>query len=108
MNSSVRNAVLWVIMFGLAVLVWAVFKGSQTKCQQPTFSELYQDVQEGKVESITINAATGEVPAAPSNASASAQLPERMASWARSCRSQAAPGCAVSAWRASAARPSAA
>jgi cell division protease FtsH len=61
MNSSVRNAVLWVIMFGLAVLVWAVFKGSQTKGAQPAFSELYQEVQDGKVESITINAATGEV-----------------------------------------------
>ncbi|HLH43138.1 MAG TPA: ATP-dependent zinc metalloprotease FtsH [Bryobacteraceae bacterium] len=61
MNSSIRNAVLWVIMFGLAVLVWAVFKGSQTKGSQPAFSELYQQVQDGKVESITINAATGEV-----------------------------------------------
>ena len=48
-------------MFGLAVLVWAVFKGSQTKGSQPAFSELYQQVQEGKVDSITINAATGEV-----------------------------------------------
>jgi cell division protease FtsH len=61
MNSSVRNAVLWVIMFGLAVLVWAVFKGSQTKGDQPTFSQLYQYVQDGKVDSITINAATGDV-----------------------------------------------
>ena len=61
MNSSIRNAVLWVIMFGLAVLVWAVFKGSQTKGSTPTFSELYQYVQDGKVESIVINAATGEV-----------------------------------------------
>jgi cell division protease FtsH len=48
-------------MFGLAVLVWAVFKGSQAKGDQPVFSELYQKVQDGKVESITINAATGEV-----------------------------------------------
>jgi cell division protease FtsH len=61
MNSSVRNAVLWVIMFGLAVLVWAVFKGSQTKGATPAFSELYQEVQDGKVDSITINAATGDV-----------------------------------------------
>jgi cell division protease FtsH len=61
MNSSVRNAVLWVIMFGLAVLVWAVFKGSHPAGAQPAFSELYQEVQDGKVESITINAATGDV-----------------------------------------------
>src|SRR6516225_478517 len=61
MNSSIRNVVLWVIMFGLAVLVWAVYKGSQTKGQQPAFSELYEQVKEGKVESVTINAVTGDV-----------------------------------------------
>ena len=61
MNSSIRNVVLWVIMFGLAVLVWAVYKGSQTKGQQPTFSDLYEQVKEGKVESVTINAVTGDV-----------------------------------------------
>jgi len=61
MNSSIRNAVLWVIMFGLAVLVWAVYKGSQTKGAQPSFSQLYEQVKEGKVESITINAITGDV-----------------------------------------------
>src|SRR5215831_6328194 len=61
MNSSIRNAVLWVIMFGLAVLVWAVYKGSQTKGSQPAFSELYKQVDEGKVESVTINAVTGDV-----------------------------------------------
>jgi cell division protease FtsH len=67
MNSSIRNAVLWVIMFGLAVLVWAVYKGSQTKGSQPAFSELYKQVDEGKVESVTINAVTGDVQGAYKN-----------------------------------------
>src|SRR5579884_2100942 len=61
MNSSLRNAVLWVIMFCLAVLVWAVFKGSKTQGAQPSFSELYQQVKDGKVESVTINPATGDI-----------------------------------------------
>jgi cell division protease FtsH len=54
-------------MFGLAVLVWAVYKGSQTKGQQPAFSELYEQVKEGKVESVTINAVTGDVQGAYKN-----------------------------------------
>jgi cell division protease FtsH len=62
MNSSVRNAFLWLIILCIVVLVWAVFKGGKQGSQStPTFSELYQQVDEGKVESITINAASGDV-----------------------------------------------
>src|SRR5207249_7358661 len=61
MNSSVRNAVLWLIILCLVVLVWAVFKGSKAPGAQPQFSELFKQVDDGKVESVTINAVTGEV-----------------------------------------------
>src|ERR1051326_2339915 len=61
MSSTFRNAVLWVIMACLAVLVWAVFKGSKTQGSQPSFSDLYQQVRDGKVESVVINPATGDI-----------------------------------------------
>ena len=57
MNSSVRNAVLWLIILCLVVLAWAVFKTSKPAGKTPNFSELYRDVNEGKVESVTVNAA---------------------------------------------------
>src|SRR5260370_16676518 len=61
MNSSVRNAVLWLIILCLVVLVWMVFKGSKPASQALDFSQLVQEATDGKIESITINAATGEV-----------------------------------------------
>jgi cell division protease FtsH len=61
MNSSVRNAVLWLIILCLVVLVWAVFKGSKPTGQTPQFSELVQEVKDGKVESVTFNSTTGDI-----------------------------------------------
>jgi cell division protease FtsH len=61
MNSSVRNAVLWLIILCLVVLVWAVFKGSKPQGRQPDFSELVNDVNEGKVEKVLINSTTGDI-----------------------------------------------
>jgi len=61
MNSSVRNAVLWLIILCLVVLVWAVFKGSKPQGRQPDFSQLYEDVKDGKVEQVLINSSTGDI-----------------------------------------------
>src|SRR5271170_6475966 len=61
MNSSVRNAVLWLIILCLVVLVWAVFKGSKPTGQTPQFSELVQEVRDGKVESVNFNGTTGDI-----------------------------------------------
>src|ERR1700686_4717709 len=61
MNSSVRNAVLWLIILCLVVLVWAVFKSSKMPGVQPGFSELVKDVKDGKVDRITLNSVTGDV-----------------------------------------------
>ena len=61
MNSSVRNAVLWLIILCLVVLLWAVFKSAKAPGAQPNFSELLKDIQAGKVRQITINNSTGNV-----------------------------------------------
>jgi cell division protease FtsH len=61
MNSSVRNAVLWLIILCLVVLVWAVFKSSKPPGAQPNFSELVKDIKDGKVQQISINSSTGDV-----------------------------------------------
>ncbi len=61
MNSSVRNAVLWLIILCLVVLVWAVFKSNKPAGAQPQFSELVKEVKDGKVDSVTVNSGTGEI-----------------------------------------------
>jgi cell division protease FtsH len=49
------------IVLCLVVLVWTVFKQSKTPTNQPPFSELVKQVQDGKVDRVTINAVTGDV-----------------------------------------------
>ena len=61
MNSNVRNAVLWLIVLCLVVLVWAVVHHPTTQGKTPQFSDLYRDVQDGKVEKATFNSTTGDV-----------------------------------------------
>ncbi|MGD1093296.1 MAG: ATP-dependent zinc metalloprotease FtsH [Bryobacteraceae bacterium] len=61
MNSSVRNAVLWLIILCLVVLVWAVFKSSKPPGAQPQFSDLVKEVKEGRVDSVTVNSSTGDI-----------------------------------------------
>ena len=61
MNSTVRNAVLWLTIICLVVLVWAVVRTSKPAGRTPNFSELVRDVKDGKVESVTINGATGDI-----------------------------------------------
>ena len=61
MNSNVRNAVLWLIVLCLVVLVWAVFRHPADAGKSPQFSDLYRDVQDGKVEKATFNSTTGDV-----------------------------------------------
>ena len=60
MNSSVRNAVLWLVVLILVVLVFAVFKSTKAPGKQPEFSQLVQEVKDGKVSNVVINSAKGE------------------------------------------------
>ena len=62
MNSNVKTAVFWVVIICVAVLLWAVVHTGRAKPDdQPTFSQLLQAVQEGKVDKITVNSSTGDV-----------------------------------------------
>src|SRR5690348_7877241 len=61
MNSNVRNAVLWLIVLCLVVLVWAVFRHSPNPGKTPQFSDLVREVKEGKVDHLTLNATTGAI-----------------------------------------------
>jgi cell division protease FtsH len=61
MNSTIRNGVLWLIVLCLILLVWAVVKQSTKQEKTLQFSELVSDVKSGKVESISINTATGDI-----------------------------------------------
>ena len=51
-NSNVRNAVLWLVILCMVVLVWVAFRTSKVTGQTPDFSELIQDVKDGKVDKI--------------------------------------------------------
>jgi cell division protease FtsH len=61
MNSSVRNAVLWLIILCLVVLVWVAIKGTRPQGRQPDFSELVQEIKDGKVDRVVINSTTGDI-----------------------------------------------
>jgi cell division protease FtsH len=61
MNSSVRTAVVWLMVLCLVAVVVMVFRGSKAPGDQPVFSELVRKVRAGEVDKVTINAATGDV-----------------------------------------------
>ena len=61
MNSSVRNAVLWLTVLCLGVLVYVVFRGTKAPGDQPVFTELVRKVNSGEVDSVVINSMTGDV-----------------------------------------------
>src|SRR4051794_1034332 len=62
MNSNVKTAIFWVVIICLAVLLWAVVKtGNRQQPHTPIFSELMKKVNDGEVESATVNSSTGEV-----------------------------------------------
>ena len=56
MNSNVKTAVLWIVLICVLVLLWAVVRtgksGSET---QLTFSQFLNQVDQGKVKSVTIS-----------------------------------------------------
>jgi cell division protease FtsH len=61
MNSNVRNAVLWLVVLCMVVLVWVAFRTNKAPGAQPSFSDLVTQVKDGKVERVTINAVTGDI-----------------------------------------------
>jgi cell division protease FtsH len=62
MNSNVKTAVFWVVIICVAVLLWAVVHTGRGKVDdQPTFTDLMNSVEQGRVKSIVVNSSTGDV-----------------------------------------------
>src|SRR5262245_50360512 len=54
MSSNMKNAVLWLVLIAVAALIWIVVRGGQSNLDQPSFAQLIQYIEEGKVRSINI------------------------------------------------------
>ena len=62
MNSNVKTAVFWVVIICVAVLLYAVVHTGKAKVEdQPTFTDLMNYVEQGKVKSVVVNSTTGDV-----------------------------------------------
>jgi cell division protease FtsH len=62
MNSNVKTAVFWVVIICVAVLLWAVVHTGRAKVDdQPTFTDLMNSVEQGRVKSVVVNSSTGDV-----------------------------------------------
>jgi cell division protease FtsH len=62
MNSNVKTAVLWFVIICVAVLLWAVVHTGRGKVEdQPTFTQLMDSVEKGRVKTIVVNSSTGDV-----------------------------------------------
>jgi cell division protease FtsH len=62
MNSNVKTAVLWFVIICVAVLLWAVVHTGRSKAEdQPTFTQLMDYVEKGRVKTIVVNSSTGDV-----------------------------------------------
>jgi cell division protease FtsH len=55
-NSNIKTALFWVVLIGIAVLLFAVVRTGQGRKEQPlTFSEFLDKVQQGQVKEVTIS-----------------------------------------------------
>ncbi len=62
MNSNVKTAVLWFVIICVAVLLWAVVHTGRAKVEDtPTFTQLMDSVEKGRVKAIVVNSSTGDV-----------------------------------------------
>src|SRR5918911_2987599 len=62
MNNNVKTAVIWVVIVCVAALLWAVVHTGRGRVDdQPTFTDLMNYVEQGRVKSIIVNSSTGDV-----------------------------------------------
>ena len=55
MNSNVKNAVIWVVLICVVVLLWAVVRTGQTRKEENlTFTTFLTDVEGGRVRAVEI------------------------------------------------------
>ena len=54
MNPTIRTLVVWVAIFVVVILLWNAFQTGRMNRQQITFSEFMEDIQQGRIEEVTI------------------------------------------------------
>ena len=56
MNSNLKTGIFWAVLICVAVLLWTVVKTGKSKTQQAiNFSQFLEDVDNGKVKTVTFN-----------------------------------------------------
>ena len=87
MNSNVKQAVLWIVLLCVAALIWIVVRsGRGGSEQQLSFTQFMNQVEQGKVKSVTISGydVKGSVQRRPASGFASpAELPRPVQAAAR-------------------------
>src|SRR5579871_3796521 len=54
-NSNIKTAVFWVVIIMVVVLLWTVVKTTKSRPDaQPSYSQLMNDIQAGKIKSVSI------------------------------------------------------
>ncbi|MHB0971627.1 MAG: ATP-dependent zinc metalloprotease FtsH [Thermoanaerobaculia bacterium] len=54
MNSTVKTALLWVVILVLVFLLWNLFQSTKATTEEMAFSTFLENVEQNKVESVTI------------------------------------------------------
>ena len=54
MNSTVKTALLWVVIIVLVFLLWSLFQTTKGASDQITFSKFMELVNQGSVERVTV------------------------------------------------------
>ena len=54
MNPTIRTLIVWVAIFVVVILLWNAFQTGRMNRQQITFSEFLEDIEQDRVEEVTI------------------------------------------------------
>ena len=54
MNSHLKNIMLWVVLFVVAILLWSLFKGPSPGTESLNYSRFLEDVEAGRVAEVTL------------------------------------------------------
>lgn len=55
MSSTLKNLLLWLVIFAVVILLWNAFQAGQSNQHQVPYSELLQHVRNGEIEKVTIS-----------------------------------------------------
>ena len=54
MSSHLKNIMLWVVLFVVAILLWSLFKGPSPGTESLNYSRFLEDVEAGRVAEVTL------------------------------------------------------